>query len=138
MTTFPGDRAEHFAILAANVESAFEGAHVGWRGFLDDRRDAAAPVRDRIVRSLAEVPAWTVTGPDDLRLGRTPTSSWGSAHVIRWDVAGTGPGSPKTPGDVFEPRRRCVCRPFPSNVSVDGEGPGKCRWSGFESMFAYA
>ena len=70
--TFPGDHAEHLAILTANVESAFEGAHAGWHGFLDDRREAVAPVRDRIVRSLAEVPAWTVTGPGDLRPGRIP------------------------------------------------------------------
>ncbi|WP_306368976.1 hypothetical protein [Nocardiopsis sp. CC223A] len=72
VAAYRGDRAEHAAVLAANVESAFEGAHAGWHGFLDDRRDAAAPARDRIVRSLAGVPAWTVTGPGDLRPGRVP------------------------------------------------------------------
>lgn len=68
----PDDRAERAALLAANVESAFEGGNAGWHGFLDDRRAAVAPVRDRIVRSLAAVPAWSVTGPGDLRPGRTP------------------------------------------------------------------
>lgn len=60
------------AILAANVESAFDGAQAGWHGYVADRRPAQAARRARIVSALALVPAWTVTGPGDLSAGNFP------------------------------------------------------------------
>ncbi len=59
-------------LVAANVESAFDGAHAGWHGYVDDQRAAHAERRARVVSALAHLPAWTVTGPGDLDAGNFP------------------------------------------------------------------
>ncbi|GHC73312.1 hypothetical protein GCM10007079_07120 [Nocardiopsis terrae] len=66
-----GDDA-HAAVLADNVESAFDGANSGWHRFIDDGRAAHARTRERIVRELAGHPAWTLRGPGDLTPEGTP------------------------------------------------------------------
>ncbi|MDX8055682.1 hypothetical protein SK571_40435 [Lentzea sp. BCCO 10_0798] len=68
------------AILAANVESAFDGAHAGWHGYVDDRRHAHTDRVGRIVSALAGVPAWTVTGPGDLDTGNFPLHTAASSR----------------------------------------------------------
>ncbi|MEU8779612.1 hypothetical protein [Streptomyces sp. NPDC048606] len=60
------------AQLRANLESAFDGAHACWHHYADDLRERTADRRDRITRALADVPAWTVTGPGDLTPQNTP------------------------------------------------------------------
>ncbi|MFJ3777150.1 hypothetical protein ACIPX0_36175 [Streptomyces sp. NPDC090075] len=74
-----GEPAEHAADLDANVESAFDGAHAGWHGFLDDGRAAHAERRARITAVLSGVPAWKLTGPGDLTAENTPAEVGGKA-----------------------------------------------------------
>ncbi|WOX10312.1 hypothetical protein [Streptomyces sp. N50] len=78
-----GGRQEHADALRANVESAFDGANAGWHHYLDDGRAAHAEQIARITAVLAEVPAWTVTGPGDLTAANVPPVIAGPAEVAR-------------------------------------------------------
>ncbi|MEV7004928.1 hypothetical protein [Streptosporangium sp. NPDC051022] len=60
------DRRARVAVLAGNMESAFDGPHAGWHSYLPDLRAGHDGRRHRIVTALGAAPAWRVTGPGDL------------------------------------------------------------------------
>ncbi|MFB7631687.1 hypothetical protein ACFC0M_12155 [Streptomyces sp. NPDC056149] len=72
LAPFPTDPAERTEALAANIESAFDGANAGWHHYLDDGRAQHTERRARIAAELAKAPAWTLTGPGDLTPDNTP------------------------------------------------------------------
>jgi hypothetical protein len=52
--------------VRAALESAFDGGDAFWHGFLEDRRADASATLERTLAALAEVPAFSLTGPGDL------------------------------------------------------------------------
>ncbi|HEX4788692.1 MAG TPA: hypothetical protein VH372_09545 [Actinospica sp.] len=52
--------------VRATLESAFDGRNAFWHRYLDDRRAAASAEVNRTLAALAEIPAFSLTGPGDL------------------------------------------------------------------------
>jgi hypothetical protein len=66
LTPVAANPAGRAADLEHNLESAFDGPHAGWQTFLPDRTAGVRATHAHLLRLLAEVPAYDLTGPGDL------------------------------------------------------------------------